>query len=289
MGGASGPVGAVSRVPSWASRQVPLFLLGTFGWAWSLWGYWVLAMPAGGLRISAAFVVCALLGGFAPSLSAIVTRLVTGGREGVAELLRPLLMWRVRPGFYAFASVTMPLLTILSVTIQSILFGPLGWPEPALLAMAAVWPIAAALGEEIGWRGLLLPALNRRFALLPAALLVGLLWGAWHLPADFIAFKGYGELFPLAFLINGPLVLTGHSLIMAWLWKRTQGSLLIAVLYHWSITGSAILSPTVESGWVGLAASAIGAGLVWTVALALWLPPWRRGSWATRVKDVQTK
>ena len=60
-------VHGISLVP----RTTSTFLLGTFGWAWVLWGSWVMAMPSGGLRISAAFLTCALLGGLAPSRGAI--------------------------------------------------------------------------------------------------------------------------------------------------------------------------------------------------------------------------
>jgi membrane protease YdiL (CAAX protease family) len=106
--------------------------------------------------------------------------------------------------------------------------------------------------------------------LLPAAIVVGLIWGLWHLPPDYIALKGYGDWFWLAFLINGPLILTGHSIIMAWLWRRTQGSLLVAVLYHWSITASAIAAPSAAAeGLPGIASASIGAALIWLAALTL--------------------
>ncbi len=65
-------------------------------------------------------------------------------------------------------------------------------------------------------------------------------------------------------------MLTAHSVIMAWLWQQTGGSLLVAVLYHFSITASAILAPTAGTeGPSGLAAAALGATLLWLVAIAL--------------------
>jgi hypothetical protein len=243
-------------------------------------------MPSGGLRLSAAFLACALLGGLSPSLAAIVTSWVTGRRGAVRELLRRLLLWRQTPATYVFAVCAVPISTLASTIIALGLFGNLVFPDPGLLAMAAIWPLAAAIGEELGWRGMLLPTLETRFGLLNAALLTGLVWGLWHLPADYIALKGYGDLFVLAFLINGPVVLTAHSIIMAWLWRKTRGSLLIAVLYHWSVTASAIAAPTAGGeGWAGLLNSAIGAALVWALALIVWnthptkvdhkVAPWR--------------
>lgn len=246
--------------------SVWLFLAGTFGWAWLLWGYWVFAMPPGGLQISAAFVICAIVGGLAPSLAALAVSAIDGG-AAVAALLRPLTALRVPPTFYLVALLLMPLTFAASAGLQALLIGPIRWPEPALLGMALVWPLLAGLGEEIGWRGFLLPRLERRYGLLPAAMLIGVIWGFWHLPPDYIALKGYGGWFVLAFLLNGPVVLTAHSIILAWLWRGTQGSLAIAVAYHWSVTASAIAAPSASAdGLAGVQAAAIGAALVWLAA-----------------------
>jgi len=134
--------------------------------------------------------------------------------------------------------------------------------------MALVWPLMAALGEEFGWRAFLLQRLSPLLGLVPSALVIGLIWGFWHLPADYVGLKGYGDLFWLAFLINGPLVLTAHSVIMTWLWRQTKGSTLAMVLYHWSITARAIAAPSLpDQGWRGIASAGIGVGLTWAVAV----------------------
>jgi membrane protease YdiL (CAAX protease family) len=246
------------------------FLIGTFAWAWLLWGYWVVAMPTGGLQISPAFIACAIIGGLAPSLAALAVSWFAGGRRALRELLASLAKWRVHFGIIALVLLLAPAATFVSVGLQSMLIGPLRWPDPSLLAMALVWPVLAALGEELGWRGFLLPRLETRLNLLPAALLIGALWGLWHLPADFIALKGYGGLFWLAFLINGPIVLTAHSVIMAWIWRATGGSTFAVVLYHASITASAIVAPSAGSeGWPGILAAAIGAAIVCVAAIVL--------------------
>jgi membrane protease YdiL (CAAX protease family) len=250
--------------------QVRLFLFGAFAWAWLLWGYWVIAMPRGGLQLSAAFLACALVGGFAPSLAALVVSGLSGGREAIGALLAPLLRWRIGFKLACFAVLLVPAVTVASVAIQALLIGSLRWPDPALLVMALVWPALAAVGEELGWRGFLLPRLEARLGLLPAALVLGVIWGVWHLPADFIALKGYGDLFFVAFLINGPIVLTAHSVIMAWLWRMTGGSTFAAVLYHISITASAIAAPSAGTdGLPGILAAACGAALMWIAALTL--------------------
>ena len=52
-----------------------------------------------------------------------------------------------------------------------------------------------AIGEEIGWRGFLYPALRQRMSTLPACLLVGAIWGLWHTPINLMG-HNYGTSYP---------------------------------------------------------------------------------------------
>ncbi len=264
-----------------ARREVPLFLLLTFGWAWALWGWWVVAMPPGGLVLSPAFLVCAMVGGFAPSLAALI---VLGlGRSGAArDLLRRLLDW---PGtaLSLLSLLLAPAFAVVGWMLQPPFFRSLAWPDlAALLPVLLVWPLLAALGEELGWRGFLYPRLMPRFGAVGAAVAIGLVWGLWHLPADFVGLKASGPWFWLAFLVNGPYVLTGHALVMAWLWRQTGGNLVSMVLYHLGITASAMLAPSPGTDALAqIASAAIGASVVWLGAIVLWLGVGREAAPAT--------
>jgi membrane protease YdiL (CAAX protease family) len=264
----------------WAHRApIAVFLTGTFLWAWLLWGYWLPTMPETGLVISPAFVITAVLGGFAPSLAAIGTSWLLGGRDAVRHLLHGLTRWRATPVQYALSIGLAPAAALLTTTLLPIFIGPLKPVDPAVASMAAIWPIMAALGEELGWRGFLFPRLLQRYGLVGSAVIVGVIWGVWHLPADFVGLKGYGPWwFWLAFLLNGPIVLTAHALIMAWLWRRSGANLLLMVIYHWSVTASAMLLPTAGSyDGTGLAATAVADGVLWIIAVGLWL--WELQRW----------
>ena len=261
----------------WAARApVAVFAAGTFAWAWLLWGYWIPTMPPGGLELSPAFLLSAIGGGFAPSLAAVATTWLIGGATAVRDLLAQLSRWRHNLGWYAIALLLVPAIAVLSAGLQALFIGPLRWGDWAsLLPLALAWAAMAALGEEIGWRGFMLPRLQARFDILGTALIIGVVWGLWHMPADWIGMKAYGGWFPVAFLVSGPLLLAGHSVIMSWLWNRTHGSLPLMVLYHFSVTASAILTPAAATdGPLGLLSAAIGAALVW--AAALYLLIWRR-------------
>lgn len=266
------PAAAATPPTSWVQRMpVLVFLIGTFVWAWAFWGYWIPAMPATGLVVTPAFIVCAIIGGLAPSLAALLTSFLIGGTTATGHLLHGLTRWRAPPLHYALALGIVPGTTILITTLLPLVVGPLKPADPSIMAMAAIWPIMAALGEELGWRGFLFPRLVKPYGLVGAAVVVGIIWGVWHLPADFVGLKGYGSLFWLVFLVNGPILLTAHALIMAWLWRRTGANVLMMVLYHWSITASAMLAPTAGGqDAMGLASAAFAAAAFWVVAIILW-------------------
>jgi len=258
-------------------RGTLLFLAIAFAGAWLLWGYWVFAMPPGGLMMSPGFLVSAMAGGLAPTLAALVTLRVVAGRGAASTLLSQLAIWPP-VGDSALALLLAPILAAIGWLVLGGVFPKLHWPDMAsLLPVLLIWPVLAALGEELGWRGYLYPRLMPRLGPIGAAVAVGLVWGLWHLPADFVGLKSAGDWFWLAFLVNGPFVLTGHALVMAWLWHWTQGNLVAMVLYHVGITASAMLSPSPGPDTLSqIAAAAIGAFVVWAGAGSLWVYASRR-------------
>jgi membrane protease YdiL (CAAX protease family) len=100
----------------------------------------------------------------------------------------------------------------------------LKWETPSL-TIGFICVLVGCIGEEIGWRGFLLPALNRNLSLLISSLLVGVLWGAWHL--DF----GDGV---IGFLIT-ILFMTSLSIIMSWIQIKSGGSIIPAIVFHFFV------------------------------------------------------
>ena len=115
----------------------------------------------------------------------------------------------------------------------------------------------------------MLPRLQTRFKALTATLIIGFVWGMWHLPADFIGLRSYGLLFIPYFLLAGPLLLTAHAVIMTWIYNSTRNMAFI-VLYHFTITSSAILLPTLSlDPAANIMNAAISVVLFWILALAV--------------------
>jgi uncharacterized protein len=101
---------------------------------------------------------------------------------------------------------------------------------PALVTALLIGPV-----EEFGWRGVALPLLQRRFAPLWASLILGVIWGVWHLPAFLLPGT------PQSAWSFGPYVIgvLALSVIVTPMFNAARGSILIAALYHFQMNGPA--------------------------------------------------
>jgi membrane protease YdiL (CAAX protease family) len=180
------------------------------------------------------------LASFGPMLSALIVTAITGGVAAVRRLLGGLLKWRVPLRYYAFAIVGPIALFIFAVLLSRLVTGD--WPNLSLLGEAdylgnigipgvlLLWFFSYGMGEEVGWRGFALPRLQRTRPAANAALLLGLIWACWHLPA-FLYRDTYVEMGLLGF----PMLLVSvcfASVMFAWLYNSTGGSLLLVILFH---------------------------------------------------------
>ena len=222
-----------------------------------MWSCFIPVAAAGIPAYAPLGVVLLLLGTFAPSLVALWLTARVEGDSGLRALLSGVVRWRVAAGWYLFALV------------HRLATG--AWPrfgdEPwygILAAIALSTPFQA--GEEIGWRGYALPRLATRFGLARASVLLGLIWAAWHLPQFFIPeVDTYGQ----SFFVYA-LQVTALSVAMAWLYARTNGSLLLVMLLHSAVNNSKDIVPSALPGansTFGLSASLVA----WLTVTLLWM------------------
>ena len=195
---------------------------------------WALESPLVFLRDSVTHtqgLVLILLASNVPSLLAIVLTAMVLGRGALRTLLGRLLIWRVNPLWYLVV-VGPAALAGGMVALNASLGGPALSADVSLLTAVImlaffIFP-GSALGEEIGWRGYALPRLQARRSALSASLILGVIWGFYHLPLYFTgqAFRP-PSLFP-PFVI-GVIAL---SVILTWVYNSSGGSLLMVVLIH---------------------------------------------------------
>jgi membrane protease YdiL (CAAX protease family) len=172
---------------------------------------------------------------YAPSLSALVVTAYSDGAGGLRELLSRLLQWRVGALWYLIVLLGMPALIVASAALSAWFSGEpfrFGQGHRQLALYAVLLSLVAdpgPLGEELGWRGFALPRLLHRRSALSASVIVGLIWGLWHLPAFLIQGLPQNQFSLPAFLV----ACVALSVLMTWVYQHTGGSLLFAVLMHW--------------------------------------------------------
>ena len=209
------------------------------------------------------------LGAYAPSLVALWLTARAEGGSGVRALLGRLLQWRVPARWYLFAVAYIPAIKLTAALVQRVATG--AWPRFSseawyLIPAAVAFSTPFQAGEEIGWRGYALPRLATRFGLARASVLLGLIWACWHLPQFFIpeAYT-YGQSF-----VVYVLQVTALSVAMAWLYARTNGSLLLVMLLHSAVNNAKDIVPSALPGAAhpfGLSASLVA----WITVTLLWI------------------
>jgi membrane protease YdiL (CAAX protease family) len=167
---------------------------------------------------------------FGPALAAIIVAAVTDGGPGLGDLLDRLLRWRVGARWYAVA-LGLPMVLALAAAGLHLLLGTQTSLDFGGLSVLNFVVFALIVGEELGWRGYALPRLLAERSALAASLIVGALWGVWHLPTFFVpGAPQYGLPFA-AFL----LLTVAYSVVIGWLFVHAHGSVLIASLMHGAI------------------------------------------------------
>jgi uncharacterized protein len=211
-----GTTGTMTRSSNagWVARHpFAAFVAVAYGVSWSLWT--VSALGGGSVPF--------LLGVFGPMAGAAFVTRRTGG--SLRTWFAPALQWRAPWRWWAYALALPALLYAVVSLVLQLLGQPVDWSLALSRApgYAAGFLFVLVLGgamEEPGWRGFGLPHLLRTRTPLRATLLLGLVWGIWHVPV-------YG---PLGFVV--PMVL---AFFYTYLWART-GSVLLCIVLHAGFT-----------------------------------------------------
>ena len=169
-----------------------------------------------------------------PLLAAVLVTAATEGREGLRQLRRRILRWRVGLGWYLVALLA-PLaiwLTTFGVALGGAPLAALA-QQPGLLLTAflpyvLLFLFLPSLGEEPGWRGFALPRLQALHGPLLGTLILGALHALWHLPAFF---THLGPLTPATFVTFMVAAVAG-TFLYTWVFNHTGGSVLLAMLVH---------------------------------------------------------
>ena len=215
-------------------RALAWFVLITFGLTWGVAALYIGASDWATTRFGALSTTHPLfyLATWAPAISALALVLAYAGPRGVVRFLSRLLVWRLPAAWAVFVLVVIPAVFVTGSLIKG---GPLlaPLPEGGVPALLTLLGLMLFLGpvEELGWRGVAQPLLQRRMAPLWAAIVIGIVWGIWHLPAFLISTTVFSGWSVLPFLLGNVLL----SILVTPMLNAGRGGLLWPALFHWQL------------------------------------------------------
>jgi membrane protease YdiL (CAAX protease family) len=176
---------------------------------------------------------------YGPAIAAFTVIRVVKGGAGIRSYFGRIFKWRVGLRWFLLVFVGFPLM-FLAARLLAIAFGHevpgygfdtwWGWLPVVLFALVN----DPGCIEELGWRGFALPMLQRRFSALNAALILGVIWGIWHLPSFLISGTNQSAMSLPIFLLGSVAL----SVLMAVIYNGSGGSVLLPLLAHWMVNAT---------------------------------------------------
>ena len=225
---------AVGRQGRW---PVVLCLVLVYLFTWVLWVPRAAGVPVG---------MVGRLWTWMPAIAAVVATALTGGRKALLDLGSRLVRWRVGWWWWFLIIAGPAAFSMLVAGLYGLVGGSAAAAVPSVLRASVVQiplllvilAMTDGLGEEPAWRGFALPRMLEYGNALTASLILGVVWALWHLPLQWTA--GYAQFqLPWWLLL---LDVSAKSVIFTWVFLRTRGSALIAIVLH-ATTNLFVVSP----------------------------------------------
>ena len=176
---------------------------------------------------------------FGPTIAGLLIAVYLG-RPVVRDLLKRQFDYRIGLKWYILAIVGPAILLLVAiiiwVQIADSKVNGVNFIFPETIIALISWlflriVLGGGLGEELGFRGFALPRLQAKYGPNKASLIIGIVWGLWHLPAILKSSS------PVLLLLLQLLLTISLSFVFTWVYNNTNGSILIVSLLHGSING----------------------------------------------------
>jgi len=194
---------------------------------------------------------------WAPAIAAFIVVLFHTGVSGLGRFVSRFLLWRCSPWWYAFLIVGIPVIFIAGAAMRgTLLTDP--FPFATASSMLVGLGLAAIKGpmEEFGWRGVALPLLQRKLAPIWAGLVLGVIWGLWHLPAFMLSGTQQSQWAVAPFFV-GCIAL---SVIVTPLFNASRGSILLTAFFHFTVMNPVLPAAEPYDTYILVAVAAV---IVW--------------------------
>ncbi len=233
------------------NRTPIYFFILTFLYSWGIWLPSILVGLGVNLNIDAVTytAITIPIGAFAPLLAALTLIIKRHGWKEAWIFLKQGFNFKVKPVYFVLA-ILIPLVIHTIAHYLSPLIGfevaqtllPDNLPVPPIVLAIPYFFLMLIIGggqEEFGWRGYALDPLQKKFGTIPASLLIGLIWGLWHLPLWVMPGDGHSTYPYIAFVI----MTTSISLVYSWLYNASGKKMIVALFLHAMSNTAAPLIP----------------------------------------------
>jgi membrane protease YdiL (CAAX protease family) len=170
---------------------------------------------------------------YSPGIAGILLIWRHYGLKGLGSFFRRLTLWRMPLAWWLFLLMGIPALAYIASALNGTISDPFPY-SPWYLVFPALFQSFFLLGtmEEFGWRGVAQPLLQRKMAPIWAGLIVGIIWGTWHLPVFLFGGGVQYSAWPIVPFLGGVIAI---SVILTPMFNSARGSLLIAYLFHFQV------------------------------------------------------
>ena len=127
------------------------------------------------------------------------------------------------------------------------------------LKMVLFGIVIGAIGEEIGWRGFLQPSLDKKYPKIISCIIVGIIWGTWHIPYFF-----YGPIYIISFII----FTISYSVVIVLLLKNTQYNIVLSSVFHISLNMGAWIFFNINTENHNLTISIVNS-IIWLISAGI--------------------
>lgn len=213
------------------NRQISRYLILVFVFAWTAEGLLILGEKSGILTGTSGLFITFLIIGLLAGLSPVYASAILFYRQKrISKFTSFLKLIAETPN--TIKTVVLTLLFFIGLFLINFSFESLiGNPSYYYLLLFPLMILGGGM-EEVGWRGYLQPLLERKFAFTLTSLIIGIIWGLWHLPLWFIQTANQSNMNYLSFVVY----CIAFSFIIGLLYRITKSTFACVLLHAWGNT-----------------------------------------------------
>lgn len=232
------------------TKNLILFYIIAFAFSWALWAPQVLS-DRGILQIPSFILSLSTFGAYGPLIAALGLTFFYQGKKGIIEFLKRVIKFNFNLKWYLIIFLTFPLILGGSLVLAGVSFTEiLSETNPMIIFIGffVVFFTTGPLQEELGWRGYALDRLQKKWNALISSIVVGFMWGIWHLPLFFMLREESYYNNPIWGLILSTILI---SILFTWIYNNTGRSIMGALLFHTMWNFSNWIFPTLSNETAG--------------------------------------